>query len=330
MTAALQLAGQGRALLAAVLVGAGLTTVVLAMILRVRTKQRTMAQILDDTMGKAEIPVEVVSESPERGELSTLTVRIAGIFGRIDTTGALERRLERADIPLRSGEYIVISAAIAVILAVGAGIMVKSPFASVVAVVLVAGIAWYLPSRRATKRINLIQEQLPDALALMAASVEGGQTFQRSIDMYRRDARAPLSSELDRVMAEVAVGSDLVVALENMAERSGVEDLKWAVEAVRIQQSTGGRLAPILKTLSDFMRTRQEVRREVQTLSAEGRMSGYVLFAIPVFLVVALELKDPGYLKPMMHGAGLVVLIGTAGLMALGFWIVRRMVDIKV
>ena len=119
-------------------------------------------------------------------------------------------------------------------------------------------------------------------------------------------------------MAEVAVGSDLVVALENMAERSGVEDLKWAVEAVRIQQSTGGRLAPILHTLADFMRTRQEVRREVQTLSAEGRMSGYVLFAIPLFLVVALEMKDPGYLQPMLHGVGLIVLIGTAGLMAPG------------
>ncbi len=131
-------------------------------------------------------------------------------------------------------------------------------------------------------------------------------------------------------MAEVAVGSDLVVALENMAERSGVEDLKWAVEAVRIQQSTGGRLAPILHTLADFMRTRQEVRREVQTLSAEGRMSGYVLFAIPLFLVFALEAKDPGYLTPMQHGIGLVVLIGTAGLMALGFWIVRRMVNIEV
>ena len=164
----------------------------------------------------------------------------------------------------------------------------------------------------------------------MAASVEGGQTFQRAIDMYRRDAKPPLSDELDRVMAEVAVGSDLVVALEKMAERSGVEDLKWAVEAVRIQQSTGGRLAQILHTLAGFMRTRQEVRREVQTLSAEGRMSGYVLFAIPLFLVAALEMKDPGYLKPMFHGVGLIVLIGTAGLMALGFWIVRRMVNIKI
>jgi tight adherence protein B len=326
----MQFGSQSGALLAAVLVGAGLAIAVVAIIMRVRTRQRTLAQILDDTMGTAPLPVEVVSESPERGELSALTVRLAGIFGRIDTSGALEQRLDRASIPLRSGEYLVISAGAALLLAVLAGFLVGNIIGSVAAILLVAIVAWYIPSRRANKRIKKMQEQLPDALSLMAASVEGGQTFQRSIDMYRRDARAPMSEELDRVMAEVAVGSDLVVALENMADRSGVEDLKWAVEAVRIQQSTGGRLAPILQTLASFMRTRQEVRREVQTLSAEGRMSGYVLFAIPLFLVVALEMKDPSYLDPMLHGVGLIVLIGTAGLMALGFWIVRRMVNIKV
>jgi tight adherence protein B len=326
----MQLGSQSGALVAAVLVGAGLAISVVAFIMRVRGRQRTLAQILDDTMGTAQVPVEVVSESPERGELSALTVRIAGVFGRIDTSGALEQRLDRASIPLRSGEYLVISAGTAAVLAVLAGMLMGNIIGSVVAIAVVAMVAWYLPTRRANKRIKQMQEQLPDALSLMAASVEGGQTFQRSIDMYRRDARPPLSQELDRVMAEVAVGSDMVVALENMAERSGVEDLKWAVEAVRIQQSTGGRLAPILHTLATFMRTRQEVRREVQTLSAEGRMSGYVLFAIPVFLVLALEMKDPNYLTPMYHGVGLIVLIGTAGLMALGFWIVRKMVNIKV
>jgi tight adherence protein B len=330
MLAALQLGSQTGALLAAVLVGSGLAIAVVAIIIRVRTRQRTLAQILDDTMGTAKVPVEVVSESPEHGELSALTVRLAGIFGRIDTSGALEQRLDRAAIPLRSGEYLVLSAAFSFMLAVVAGVLVGSIIGAVIAIALGAMVAWRIPTYRANKRIKQMQEQLPDALSLMAASVEGGQTFQRAIDMYRRDARPPLSKELDRVMAEVVVGSDLVVALENMAERSGVEDLKWAVEAVRIQQSTGGRLAPILHTLATFMRTRQEVRREVQTLSAEGRMSGYVLFAIPLFLVCALELKDPGYLTPMYHGVGLIVLIGTCGLMALGFWIVRRMVNIKV
>ncbi|HWD56372.1 MAG TPA: type II secretion system F family protein [Acidimicrobiales bacterium] len=330
MLAALQLGSQAETLLAAALVGAGFAIAVVAMIIRVRTRQRTLAQILDDTMGTAKVPVEVVSESPERGELSALTVRISGLFGRIDSTGALEQRLDRAAIPLRSGEYLVITGAFALMFAVVVGVLVGSPIGSIVAIALAVMVAWRVPTYRANKRIKQLQEQLPDALSLMAASVEGGQTFQRAIDMYRRDARPPISSELDRVMAEVAVGSDLVVALENMAERSGVEDLKWAVEAVRIQQSTGGRLAPILHTLATFMRTRQEVRREVQTLSAEGRISGYVLFAIPVFLVIAMQVQDPGYLQPMMHGVGLIVLIGTAGLMALGFWIVRRMVNIKV
>jgi tight adherence protein B len=106
--------------------------------------------------------------------------------------------------------------------------------------------------------------------------------------------------------------------------------LTWAVEAVRIQQSTGGRLGPILNTLAGFMRMRQEVRREVQTLSAEGRMSGYVLFAIPLFLAAAIEVTDPGYLSPMLHGGGLIVLIGTGGLMLAGYAMVRKMVNIKI
>jgi tight adherence protein B len=327
----LALAGyQVQAFAAAALLGAGMTIVVLAVLLRVRGRQRTLADILDATMGQASIPVEAASEAPPRNETSALTVRLGEALGRLDTRGVLEQRLERADIPFRSGEYLVVVAAVAIMMGVATGVITGFPIVGIVGVAVVLGVAWHLPTSRSKKRVKVLQGQLPDALSLMAASVEGGQTFQRAIDMYRHDARAPLSTELDRVMAQVTLGADLVVALEQMADRSGVEDLKWAVEAVRIQQSTGGRLGPILHTLAGFMRTRQEVRREVQTLSAEGRISGYVLFAIPVFLACAIELKDPGYLEPMLHGAGLVVLIGTAGLMALGFWIVRRLVDIEV
>jgi tight adherence protein B len=191
-------------------------------------------------------------------------------------------------------------------------------------------LAWKIPTRNAKKRSKKLQTQLPDALALMAASVEGGQTFQRAIDMYRHDARPPLSTELDRVMTEVRLGSSLIVALENMADRCGVDDLKWAVEAVRIQQTTGGRLGPILHTLSTFMRMRQEVRREVQTLSAEGRVSGYVLFALPIFLAFAIEVEDPGYLDPILHGTPLFVLIGAGVLMGIGYFIMRKMVNISI
>ena len=166
--------------------------------------------------------------------------------------------------------------------------------------------------------------------AELRAAGYGGPLVLLCAEDHEPYARPPLSTELDRVMAEVMLGTELVIALENMADRCDVSDLTWAVEAVRIQQSTGGRLGPILHTLANFMRMRQEVRREVQTLSAEGRMSGYVLFAIPLFLAAAIEVTDPTYLKPMMHGAGLIVLIGTAGLMVLGYAIVRKMVNIKI
>jgi tight adherence protein B len=318
------------AALAAVLVGGGLSLTVVAMLTRVRRKQRTMASILDDTMGDANLPVEVISEAPPHAQTTALSVRLSQSFGRLDTRGVLEKRLERGAIPLRSGEYLVLTTVGALVVGSIGAYVIGSPLAGVGGALLALAVSWKVPTFRSRKRIKKLQAQLPDALSLMAASVEGGQTFQRAIDMYRHDARAPLSEELNRVMAEVAVGSDLVVALENMAERSGIDDLKWAVEAVRIQQSTGGRLAPILHTLAEFMRTRQEVRREVQTLSAEGRVSGYVLFALPIFIAFSITATDPGYLKPMYHGAGLVALIFTAGLMALGYWIVRKMVNIEV
>ena len=232
--------------MAAVLVGAGLAIAVVAVILRVRTRQRTLAQILDDTMGTAQVPVEVVSESPERGELSALTVRIAGIFGRIDTSGALEQRLDRAAIPLRSGEYLVISAGVR---AHAGGGRRASSWASIIGAV---------DRHRAGGHGGVVR---PDAPGQQADQADAGAACPTRWPSWRPRSRVarpssgpstctavmpgpPLSAELDRVMAEVAVGSDLVVALENMAERSGVEDLKWAVEAVRIQQSTGGRLAP--------------------------------------------------------------------------------------
>ena len=305
MLGALQMGGQAGAFVAAILVGAGLALAVVAAIMRVRTKQRTLAQILDDTMGTAQVPVEVVSESPEHGELSALTVRIAGIFGRIDTSGALEQRLERAAIPLRAGEYLVISAAIALMLAVVVGVMSRSPIGSVIAIFLVAAVAWYLPSRRAAKRIKQMQEQLPDALALMAASVEGGQTFQRSIDMYRRDARPPLS---DRAGPGDGRGG------------GGVRPGRRAREHGRALRGRGpqvgrrGGADPAVDRWPPGAHPAHAGRLHADApggapggADAVGRRAHVGLRALrhPALPGVALEMKDPGYLQPMLHGAGL-------------------------
>src|SRR5205085_4178195 len=140
------------------------------------------------------------------------------------------------------------------------------------------------------------------------SSLAAGHTFLRAIQMMCQEASPPLSEEFGRVVFEVRLGAPLVDALERMADRSGLEDMKWVVQAIRIQQTVGGKLADLLHTLADFIRAREEVRREVLVLTAEGRMSAWVLGGLPLFLLLAIQVIDPSYLQPMYHGWGIAVL----------------------
>src|SRR5207249_3949703 len=145
----------------------------------------------------------------------------------------------------------------------------------------------------------------------------------------RRRAR-PLSQECARVVAETALGDPLVDALERMAQRLDVEDLAWVVQAIRIQQTVGGKLADLLFTLAEFMRGREEIRREVKVLTAEGRMSAWVLGGLPLFLFFSIKTKSPDYIAPMLRTPGLFVLIGAGISVAIGMAMIMRMVKIDI
>jgi len=102
------------------------------------------------------------------------------------------------------------------------------------------------------------------------------------------------------------------------------------VQAIRIQQSVGGKLADLLHTLADFIRAREEVRREILALTAEGRISAWVLAALPLFLFFAIQVISPGYMQPLYQGWGLMVLAGTAGMVVAGVALIFKMVRIEV
>ena len=184
--------------------------------------------------------------------------------------------------------------------------------------------------RRVAKRTRQFEEQFPDALTLIASSLSAGHTFLRAIQMMTEEAEPPLSEEFARVVYETRLGDPLVDALERMAQRLDVEDLAWVVQAIRIQQTVGGKLADLLFTLADFMRSREEIRREVKVLTAEGRMSAWVLGIMPVGLFFAIKTMSPGYLDPMMSGGGLVALIGAGLSVAIGIGMIMRMVKVDV
>jgi tight adherence protein B len=148
--------------------------------------------------------------------------------------------------------------------------------------------------------------------------------------MMCEEADPPLSEEFGRVVFEVRLGAPLVDALERMADRSGVADLTWVVQAIRIQQTVGGKLADLLHTLADFMRAREEVRREVDVLTAEGRISAWILGAMPVLLLVAVQVMSPGYADVLFHGWGLAALAGAGASVLMGMGVIRRMVRIDI
>ena len=173
----------------------------------------------------------------------------------------------------------------------------------------------------------MLLDAFPDALSLVVASLNAGHTFLRAIQLLCDDVEPVLGDELRRVVAECELGDPLPDALERMAARLEVRDIEWAVQAIRVQQEAGGRLSDVLQNIGDFMRSRQEVRREVAALTAEGRMSGWVLAGIPIFLMFAIQSSSPGYLDPMFQGWGIVAMAVSAASVIVGLKTIFKMVE---
>jgi tight adherence protein B len=148
--------------------------------------------------------------------------------------------------------------------------------------------------------------------------------------MMCEESEPPLAEEFARVVNETRLGYPVVDALGRMAERLQIRDLDWVVQAIRIQQTVGGRLADLLHTLADFIRARDEVRREVKVLTAEGRLSAWILTALAPFMLFLVQIISPGYMAPMYRGWGLAVLLGTGFMVAMGATIIFRMTKIEV
>ena len=317
-------------LLAVLAVGLGLGLVCAGILWRARERERALAEILELPFGERDLSVEAISE----GGYSPLVEGTIGLAGRMvdqfDQKNSLAASLERARLPVRPGEYVVISAAGT--LALGAilyGLTGSWIFGLAGLVLSPLGSAAFL-RYRISRRKKAFEAQLPDALSLIASSLSAGHTFLRAIQMMTEEAEPPLAEEFSRLVSETRLGDPVVDALGRMAARLEIRDLDWVVQAIRIQQTVGGKLADILHTLADFIRARQEVRREVQVLSAEGRVSAYVLAALAPFLLLVMQITNAAYLAPMLRGWGLAVLLATGGFVAIGTAIIFRMVKIEV
>ena len=304
---------------------AGVAIMVLAQALGRRSRRAFLIEALelDPQSGHQEEEAESVVAERAVG-------LAAQVVARFDAGDALQKLLQQARIPLRAGEFLIVTVACGLCFAALLFALTGQWVVGVVGVALGSAASVMFVRRKVKKRRKAFERQLPGALSLVASSLSAGHTFLRAIQMMCEESDPPLAEEFAQVVSQTRLGDPVVDAMGRMAERLQVRDLDWVVQAIRIQQTVGGRLAELLHTLADFIRARDEVRREVLVLTAEGRMSAWVVGALPGVILLAVQVMNPSYMKPMFTPAGYMALGACAVSVGIGILLIRRMSNIEI
>jgi tight adherence protein B len=215
------------------------------------------------------------------------------------------------------------------------GVLGAALLSSWLLALVVAAVGGAFPTlllRRALKkRSDNLREQLPDVLTIMASSLRAGHSFLQSLDTVAKEITQPAAAEFQRVVAEIRLGRPAEDALEALAERVGSPDFKWAVLAVNIQREVGGNLAEILDTVADTLRERAMLRRQVKVLTAEGRLSAWVLGLLPFTIALYMYATNPTYIGKLFDNTYGIIMVVVALVLLLGgiLWM-RKIVNIDV
>jgi tight adherence protein B len=193
------------------------------------------------------------------------------------------------------------------------------------------GIPMIILSRMASKRRQKMQEQFPVALDIFIRGLRSGHPVSSALDLLTKEMEDPIGSEFGLVLDEVAYGADLRDALQSMADRWGLEDIQMFVVSLSVQNETGGNLAEILANLASVIRERASMYMKVRALSSEGRMTALVLTALPVLTMSGLFLLNPTfYLDVAQDPIFVPGFLGLIVMYFLGFFTIRKMIDLKV
>jgi tight adherence protein B len=250
-------------------------------------------------------------------------------FGHWKHWIALDRMIERADLPLRTVEFVYLSIGAALLGGlVGAallnGVMVLAAMAGGTAVPF--GFVWF----KGRQRTKAFENQLPDLLITLAAALKAGHSFKQGLQTVVDEGRPPASKELKRVLTEAQLGRPIDEALQEMAVRLGSKNFEFVITAVSIQRQVGGSLAGLIDMVADTVRQRQQFIRKVRGLTAMGRAGSYVLIGLPFVIAAAITLMNSDYMAPLYYSsAGHKLMLLCFSMMAVGSLLLKKIVSFK-
>jgi Flp pilus assembly protein TadB len=289
--------------------------------------RRVVDQI--DRYGPRHAPTEPESEG---AAARTVLGWAAGLLRSTNAERGLAERLDWAGITRTPAEWLLLTACACVVLAGALTVLLHNALIGIpVGAVAVALAMRLYVSFRIARRRAAFSEQLPDVLQLIAGSLQSGFSLPQALDAVVRENTQPAAGEFSRALAEARIGADLEDALQRVADRMASTDLRWTVMAIRIQREVGGNLAEVLLTTMRTMRERAFLRRQVRALSAEGRLSAYILIALPILVGTWFFYSDPKYMRALYTTVpGLIMFVGAGVFVVLGALWMRKLINIEV
>ncbi|HYE84540.1 MAG TPA: type II secretion system F family protein [Clostridia bacterium] len=243
----------------------------------------------------------------------------------------IEIQLVQAHLPLKPEEYIAINILVLFAAASAFLILTESLAAAAAGGLLAACVPEFFVRSRKKRIIHKIDQQLPDTIALVSNTLKSGYSFIQAIDTAARELPPPISLEFRQILKEINLGENTEKALESLSKRVQSQDLELIIIAVLIQRQIGGNLSEVLDNISETIRSRIKIKGEIRILTAQGRVSGFIISFMPAALGAVLYLINPSYISVLFeYPAGLAMLILAACMQGIGIYLIRRIIRIEV
>lgn len=249
----------------------------------------------------------------------------------IKVSRKFEQEFETAGMSISAGEFLALWMCLTFALPVIAYVVSGKPVSAAGGAVIGFILPLIFFRKKKSERKEAFNGQFADVLLTICNGLHSGFSFQQAVSSITKEMEPPVSTEFSIMLMEMEYGLTMHDALYRMYERTGCEDIKMLISALDITAKTGGSLADVLETISETVRNRLKIRQEVKTLSAQGRVSGLIIGALPIVIILALSVLNPEYIQQLVDTTDGRKLLAIACVMeTVGFIIIRKITDVKL
>ena len=297
-------------------------------------RRNSRARIIKDRLAVERKPPERAPEEELallRDEQLSQIPALDTLLRRSTRVSDLQKMLAQAEMSIRAGNFLGVSALTGVATAILAYVLSKRVEVAWIALLVGFVLPYSYASIRRNKRFEKFEELFPEAIDTLARAVRAGHAFTTALEMITAEVSEPVAGEFRQLYEEQKFGMPVRDALLNLTDRMPLVDVKFFVTAVMLQRETGGNLAEILDNLSYVIRERFKIQRQVRVYTAQGRLTMALLMGMPPIIVTVMLLLNPGFIRPLFSDPiGHFLLVAGITLQTIGYFVIRKIIRIQV